>query len=120
METENKSNERKRYRREEEKSSESDSDYVPYVSVKDRKRQQLAKLGRVNQIKQDEDRQNKGKSSSENELDNEEDDGQVNESLNLCECRCDFCCLMCNWMIIIFFFLGLGQEMEHFPTGSAQ
>ncbi|KAK6639960.1 hypothetical protein RUM43_008237 [Polyplax serrata] len=69
-------NTRKRYRREEEeKSSESDDDYVPYVPVKERRKQQLAKLGRVNQIKQD-DGQIKGKSSSENELDNDED-GQV-------------------------------------------
>ncbi|XP_039297448.1 LOW QUALITY PROTEIN: ATP-dependent RNA helicase abstrakt [Nilaparvata lugens] len=44
----------KRYRREEEeerKSSESDEEYVPYVPVKDRKKQQLMKLGRLTQVR---------------------------------------------------------------------
>ncbi|RZF34026.1 hypothetical protein LSTR_LSTR012371 [Laodelphax striatellus] len=69
----------KRYRREEEKdqkSSESDEEYVPYVPVKDRKKQQLMKLGRLTQLK-DELAAQKGKSSSENELDEEDDEGQV-------------------------------------------
>lgn len=80
-------NTRKRYRREEEeKSSESDDDYVPYVPVKERRKQQLAKLGRVNQIKQD-DGQIKGKSSSENELDNDED-GQASSNF---KCKIHYC-----------------------------
>ncbi|PSN49687.1 putative ATP-dependent RNA helicase DDX41 [Blattella germanica] len=59
---------KKRYRKEE-STSESEDDYVPYVPVKERKKQQLVKLGRLSQ---------RGKSSSENEHDNEDDeDGQV-------------------------------------------
>lgn len=72
-----KSNEppKKRYRKEE-SSSESEDDYVPYVPVKERKKQQLLKLGRLSQLK-DEFGQ-RGKSSSENERDNDDDeDGQV-------------------------------------------
>lgn len=66
----------KRYRREEKtSSSESEDDYVPYVPVKLRKKEQLVKLGRLTQLKEE---WNKGKSSSENERDNEDDeDGQV-------------------------------------------
>lgn len=43
-----------RYRREEKNSnSESDDDnYVPYVPVKERKKQQLLKLGRLAQVRQ--------------------------------------------------------------------
>ncbi|KAJ4448686.1 hypothetical protein ANN_00076 [Periplaneta americana] len=64
-----------RYRKEE-SSSESEDDYVPYVPVKERKKQQLLKLGRLSQLK-DEYGQ-RGKSSSENEHDNDDDeDGQV-------------------------------------------
>lgn len=49
---------------------------MPYVPVKERKKQQLMKLGRLSQLK-DECGQ-RGKSSSENEHDNEDDeDGQV-------------------------------------------
>ncbi|CAH1170496.1 unnamed protein product [Phaedon cochleariae] len=64
----------KRYRREEQNSnSESDDDnYVPYISVKERKKQQLLKLGRLGQVKESE--QNKHKSSSENETNEEEED----------------------------------------------
>ncbi|XP_069699542.1 ATP-dependent RNA helicase abstrakt [Periplaneta americana] len=66
---------KKRYRKEE-SSSESEDDYVPYVPVKERKKQQLLKLGRLSQLK-DEYGQ-RGKSSSENEHDNDDDeDGQV-------------------------------------------
>lgn len=67
-----------RYRREENRQhdSESEDDYVPYVPVKERKKQQLAKLGRLGQLK--EDGMGTGKSSSENERDDGEDeDGQV-------------------------------------------
>lgn len=69
---------KKRYRKDEQKSSsESDDDdnYVPYVPVKDRKKQQLMKLGRLTQLK--EEHGQKGKSSSENELDDEDEEGQV-------------------------------------------
>ena len=50
---------RKRYRREEKASSDEEwdaekDDYVPYVSVKDRKKQQLVKLGRISAIKEEE------------------------------------------------------------------
>lgn len=72
-----KANERKRYRRDEDSSNSDDDNYVPYIPVKERKRQQLMKLGRLNQIKNDEERHNKGKSSSENEMDNDDEDGQV-------------------------------------------
>ncbi|KAJ8670504.1 hypothetical protein QAD02_001763 [Eretmocerus hayati] len=62
----------KRYRREEkEHESDSDEGYVPYVPVREKKRQQLMKLGRLGQLKED---NNTGKSSSENERDDGEDD----------------------------------------------
>lgn len=38
-----------RYRKEE-SSSESEDDYVPYVPVRERKKQQLKKLGRLSQV----------------------------------------------------------------------
>ncbi|KAK3913195.1 ATP-dependent RNA helicase abstrakt, partial [Frankliniella fusca] len=65
----------KRYRRDDEEKSSSDSDdnYVPYVPVKERKKQQLLKLGRLGQLKDE----GKAKSSSENENENDEEDGQV-------------------------------------------
>lgn len=67
----------KRYRREEKSSSDSEDDnYVPYVPVKLRKKEQFMKLGRLTQLK--DEYSNRGKSSSENERDNEDDeDGQV-------------------------------------------
>ncbi|XP_066994834.2 ATP-dependent RNA helicase abstrakt [Anabrus simplex] len=66
----------KRYRRNESSNSESEEEYVPYVPVKERKKYQLMKLGRLSQLK-DEFGQ-RGKSSSENERDNDDDeDGQV-------------------------------------------
>jgi len=43
----------KKYRRDEEVQSEdsvSDEEYQPYIPVKERKRQQLAKLGRISQV----------------------------------------------------------------------
>ena len=65
-----------RYRREEEeKNDTSDEDtYIPYVSVKDKKRQALAKLGRITALK---DEGKKNKSSSECEMENEDDEGAV-------------------------------------------
>lgn len=63
----------KRYRREEDNSSDSDDNYVPYVPIKERKKQQLLKLGRLGQLKDE----GKAKSSSENENENDEEDGQV-------------------------------------------
>lgn len=59
----------KKYRREE-KSKHSDSDddsYVPYVSVRERKKQQLLKLGKISHLAE-----NASKSSSENENEDEE------------------------------------------------
>lgn len=52
---------------------ESDDDYVPYVPVKIRKKQQLVKLGRLGQIKED-GTYGTGKSSSENERDEGDDE----------------------------------------------
>ncbi|XP_071453867.1 ATP-dependent RNA helicase abstrakt [Hetaerina americana] len=65
---------RKRYRRDELSHSESEDEYVPYVPVKERRKEQLSKLGRLTQLKEQEQR---GKSSSENEHDEEDEDGQV-------------------------------------------
>lgn len=64
----------KRYRREEKDSDasdhgEDDDKYVPYVPVKERKKQQLLKLGRIVQLTAE--ASNVGKSSSENEHDEE-------------------------------------------------
>lgn len=70
---------RKRSKKNNKRNSDSDSDdgYVPYVPVKERKKQQLMKLGRLGQLK-DESNTFGGKSSSENEKDDgEDDDGQV-------------------------------------------
>jgi ATP-dependent RNA helicase DDX41 len=64
----------KRYRKEE-SSSESDNDYVPYVPVKERKKLQLMKLGRLSQLK--EEFGQRRNSSSENEHHNDDEDGQV-------------------------------------------
>jgi len=65
-----------RYRREEEERQSSEEDnYVPYVSVRERKKQSLAKMGRLTQLK---DEGKKTKSSSECEMEgDEEDEGQV-------------------------------------------
>lgn len=64
----------KRYRREEKNSDasdhgENDDKYVPYVPVKERKKQQLLKMGRIVQLTAE--ASNVGKSSSENEHDDE-------------------------------------------------
>ncbi|XP_012522153.1 ATP-dependent RNA helicase abstrakt [Monomorium pharaonis] len=69
----------KRYRREEEEDSplDTDDDYEPYVPAKHRKRQLLTKLGKIGQLKE-ETNNGIGKSSSENEKDDaDNDDGQV-------------------------------------------
>jgi ATP-dependent RNA helicase DDX41 len=61
----------KRYRREEPKSDEEediDTNYTPYVPVKERKKNQLIKLGRIVQLTTE---ATKGKSSSENEQEDE-------------------------------------------------
>ncbi|XP_014251014.1 ATP-dependent RNA helicase abstrakt [Cimex lectularius] len=67
----------KRYRRvelekEESSSSDSETDYKPYVPLRERKREQFLKLGRLAQSK---DEDTKGKSSSENEK--EDEDGKI-------------------------------------------
>lgn len=69
----------KRYRRNIEGNSGSDSDenYVPYVPVKIRKQQQLTKLGRLGQLKDEASSAGGGKSSSENEKDDDEGDNQL-------------------------------------------
>ncbi|XP_055594820.1 ATP-dependent RNA helicase abstrakt isoform X2 [Uranotaenia lowii] len=62
----------KRYRREELEESdpdETDDKYEPYIPVKERKKQQLLKLGRIVQLTAE--ASNVGKSSSENEHDDE-------------------------------------------------
>ncbi|XP_017771251.1 PREDICTED: ATP-dependent RNA helicase abstrakt [Nicrophorus vespilloides] len=72
----------KRYRKEEDKdargrnnhSDSDDDEYVPYVPIKERKKQQLVKLGRIGQLKDD---QSKPKSSSENETNDDEDEVEV-------------------------------------------
>lgn len=69
----------KRYRREDAKKSDEESgddSYTPYVPVKERKKQQLYKLGRIVQLSNE--AANIGKSSSENEhdSDNQEDLGR--------------------------------------------
>ena len=66
------------YRRKEEDSPlDTDDDYEPYVPVKHRKKQLLMKLGKLGQLKE-ESTNGIGKSSSENEKDDaDNDDGQV-------------------------------------------
>lgn len=70
----------KRYRREEEQKSDvesEDDNYTPYIPVKERKKQQLLKLGRIVQLSNE--AATIGKSSSENEHDsdvNQEDMGR--------------------------------------------
>lgn len=67
----------KRYRREEDNKSdleEDDDKYVPYVPVKERKKKQLMKLGRIVQLSNED---SKPKSSSENE--NDEDSQNAND-----------------------------------------
>ncbi|XP_076295160.1 ATP-dependent RNA helicase abstrakt [Lasioglossum baleicum] len=71
---------RKKYRREKgrEGSPVEEDDYVPYVPVKERKKQRLTKLGKLGQLKDEAAAGFIGKSSSENERDDaDDDDGQV-------------------------------------------
>lgn len=71
--------ERKRKAADDESSGSSDDNYTPYVPVRERKKQQLARLGRVTQLREEE-RRGPSKSSSENEAEKEGEDGQVNKS----------------------------------------
>ncbi|CAI6369191.1 unnamed protein product [Macrosiphum euphorbiae] len=63
----------KRYRRDNDAESNSDDEYVPYVPVRERKKQELLKLGRLSKLKEE---SGKVKTSSE-ELDDDETEGQV-------------------------------------------
>lgn len=65
-------NRRKRYRKQDTESDTSDDNYVPYVPVKERKKEDVSKLGKFMQIKEN---SNKLKSSSEN--DDEDEEGKV-------------------------------------------
>lgn len=75
----------KRYRREEEKKSdiesEDDTAYTPYISVKERKKQQLVKLGRIVQLSNE--AANIGKSSSENEHDSDVNQEDLGRKFNI-------------------------------------
>lgn len=73
----------KRYRREEDndKSEESDDSYTPYVPVKERKKQQLLKLGRLVQLSNE--AANIGKSSSENEHDSDMNQEEMGRKYNI-------------------------------------
>lgn len=63
---------RKKYRRHDSESdSENDDKYVPYIPVKDRKKQQLLKVGRIIQLTAEASTSAAAKSSSENEHDDE-------------------------------------------------
>lgn len=70
------SDKRSHIKRRKEESSDSEDNYTPYVPVKERKKQQLVKLGRIAQLREDE-KQCLSKSSSENEADQEGEEGQV-------------------------------------------
>ncbi|XP_067142956.1 probable ATP-dependent RNA helicase DDX41 [Centruroides vittatus] len=71
---------RKRYRREESESeSESDDDYVPYVPLKERRKQQLHTLGRLNLTLQEEE--SKSNSAIEEEIDDDQYGRKSNISL---------------------------------------
>ncbi|CAG9770534.1 unnamed protein product [Ceutorhynchus assimilis] len=66
---------KKKYRKlDSDKSSESEDDnYVPYVPVKERRKQQLLKIGRLGQLKD----ADQNKQSSENELGDEEEEDEI-------------------------------------------
>lgn len=66
---------RKRYKHSDDEKSESDDEYVPYVPVKERKKQQLLKIGRLGQLK-DSDPNNQ-RSTSENELGGDEEEEEI-------------------------------------------
>ncbi|XP_050435933.1 ATP-dependent RNA helicase abstrakt [Adelges cooleyi] len=63
----------KRYRRDDDESN-SDDDYVPYVPVRERKKQELLRLGRLSKLKEE---SNKKVKSSSDEFDEEDGEGQV-------------------------------------------
>lgn len=72
---------KKKYRRNEEeamKNSDSDDDYVPYVPVRERKKHELVRLGRIAHIAE-----NANKSSSENESDNEKSQEVLGRKYNI-------------------------------------
>lgn len=74
----------KRYRREEkneEQAEDSDDNYTPYVPVKERKKQQLVKLGRLVQLSNE--AANIGKSSSENEVDSDMNQEEMGRKYNI-------------------------------------
>lgn len=74
----------KRYRREEEKEEaleDSDDSYTPYIPVKERKKQQLLKLGRLVQLTNE--ASNIGKSSSENEIDSDMNQEEIGRKYNI-------------------------------------
>lgn len=75
----------KRYRREQESEeselSEEDKNYKPYVPVKERKKQQLLKMGRIVQLASE--AANIGKSSSENEHDEEMNEESWGRKFNI-------------------------------------
>lgn len=72
---------KKKYRRNEEetmKNLDSDDDYVPYVPVRERKKHELVRLGRIAHIAE-----NANKSSSENESDNEQSQEVLGRKYNI-------------------------------------
>ena len=69
----------KKYRREE--NSESEDDYTPYVPVRERKKQKLLKMGRIFQLTNE--ATNMGKSSSENENDDERTEESWGRKFNI-------------------------------------
>lgn len=72
---------KKKYRRNEEeamKNSDSDDNYVPYVPVRERKKHELVRLGRIAHIAE-----NANKSSSENESDNEQSQEVLGRKYNI-------------------------------------
>jgi ATP-dependent RNA helicase DDX41 len=75
----------KRYRREEKEeerdNSEDDDNYTPYVPVKERKKQQLLKLGRLVQLSNE--AKELGKSSSENEHDSDMNQEEMGRRYNI-------------------------------------
>lgn len=74
----------KRYRREEEKKSDVESEddsYTPYIPVKERKKQQLLKLGRIVQLSNE--AATIGKSSSENEHDSDVNQEDLGRKFNI-------------------------------------
>lgn len=67
----------KRYRRDEE-DSESDSDYVPYVPLKERRKQQVLKLGRIGLLEEE-----SRKRDSDHDKANEDEEGLLGRRSNI-------------------------------------